>query len=457
MKDRRRDFLRRAGALTAGGLTARFAPLSLLGLAAGAQAQSAPASDYKALVCVFLYGGMDGNSVVIPYDTAGYARYAAVRPAASGVNVTQAELLAVQPASVATPFGLHPELSDIHPLFAQRRLAVLANVGPLSEPTTKTDYVQKRPDNLFSHADQQNQWQSSVSSGQSRSGWGGRIADQVAGQNGSFPVVTSIAGASLFIAGNASSPLALPATGGLALQGFGSGAAATARLNALQSILASDRGNAYVQAAGDIASQAIALSSIVNPILSSTASAIQPLFAGLTSTIAQQLLQVAKLIEARAQTGARRQVFFVSLGGFDTHNNELATLTTLLGQLSPALRAFHDATVQLGVASQVTTFTLSDFGRTFQPASGAGTDHAWGNHHLIMGGAVRGGDFYGRYPTLALAGPDDAQSEGRWIPTTAVDQYGATLARWFGLTEPAIAAVFPNLARFPAADLGFLA
>ncbi len=303
--------------------------------------------------------------------------------------------------------------------------------------------MQKRPDNLFSHADQQNEWQSSVASGSSRSGWGGRVADQLTAQNGSFPVVTSIAGASLFIAGESSSPLALPASGTFSLEGFGTGAAAVARRNALLAILGADRGNGYVKAAGDITSQAIALSSLVNPILSSTTSAIQPLFANAGSTIGQQLLQVAKLIEARALTGARRQVFFVSLGGFDTHNNELATLTTLLGQLSPALRAFYDATVQLGVANQVTTFTLSDFGRTFQPASGAGTDHAWGNHHVVMGGAVRGGDIYGRYPTLALGGPDDAESEGRWIPTTSVDQYGATLAR-------------PNLARFPAADLGFL-
>jgi uncharacterized protein (DUF1501 family) len=440
----RRDFLQRASAL------------SLLALNPGVRAQSAPA-DYKALVCVFLYGGVDGNSLVIPNDAAGYGQYAAVRPASSGLNVAQSQLLAIQPAGVSTAFGLHPEFLELHPLFAQKKLAILANVGPLNEPTTKANYAQKRPDNLFSHADQQSQWQSSVSSGPSRSGWGGRIADQVAAQNASFPVVTSIAGTNLFISGNSTSPLALPASGGLALAGFGTSAASTARMNALRAILEADRDNAYVRATGDITAQALSLSGVVNPILSSTTSTVAPLFNGMTSTIAQQLLQVAKLIEARAQTGARRQVFFVSQGGYDTHNNELATLTTLLGQLSPALRAFYDATVQLGVANQVTTFTLSDFGRTFKPASGQGTDHAWGNHHLVMGGAVRGGDFYGRFPILALAGPDDAQSEGRWIPTTSVDQYGATLARWFGVSEPGIASVFPNLSRFSAPDLGFLA
>ena len=451
----RRDFLFDSGALTAGALASRLAPLGALGLSAAANAQAA--NDYKALVCVFLYGGVDGNNLVVPMDSAGYAQYTAVRTVASGVNLTQAELLAIQPTNAGTPYGLHPELSDIHPLFAQGKLAILANVGPLNEPTTKANYFTKRPDNLFSHSDQQNQWQSSVSSGPSRSGWGGRVADQMVGQNPAFPVVTSIAGSSLFIAGNSSSPLALPQTGGLALQGFNGTALSNARLASMQAILAADRDNAYVKAAGDITSQALSLSSVVNPILTSNASAIQGHFTGQTNAIAQQLLQVAKLIEARAQTGARRQVFFVSLGGFDTHSNELTVLTNLLGQLSPALRAFYDATVQLGVASQVTTFTLSDFGRTFQPASGAGTDHAWGNHHFILGGAVRGGQMFGRYPTLARTGPDDADTAGRWIPSTSVEQYGATLARWFGVSEAGLATVFPNLALFSPNDLGFLA
>jgi uncharacterized protein (DUF1501 family) len=450
----RRDFLLRAGALTAGGLASRLAPLSALGLAANAHGQAA--SDYKALVCVFLYGGVDGNNLVVPMDSAGYAQYAAVRPAASGVNIAQAALLPIQPSNTGSPYGLHPGLAEIQPLFAQKKMAILANVGPLNQPTSKSNYLANRPDNLFSHSDQQNQWQSSVSAGASRSGWGGRIADQVAAQNGSFPVVTSIAGASLFVAGDLSSPLTLPASGTFSLQGFNAGAASGARMAAMQTILTADRDNAFVKAAGDIEGEAISLSGLVNPILASTSSAALPFFAGQTSSISQQLLQVAKLIEARAQTGARRQVFFVSLGGFDTHANELNTLDTLLGQLSPALRSFHDATAQLGVADRVTTFTLSDFGRTFQPNSAAGTDHAWGNHHLVLGGAVRGGAMYGTYPTLARTGPDDADTSGRWIPTSSVEQYGATLARWFGVGDAQLASVFPSLAKFPTANLGFL-
>ena len=455
MTTTRRELLLRAGALTCGGLASRLAPISILGLGSAARAQAA--ADYKALVCVFLYGGVDGNNLVIPADTAGYALYSGVRPVSSGVNLAQAEILGIQPTNTATAYGLHPELAEIHPLFAQGRMAILANVGPLNEPTTKANYLAKRPANLFSHSDQQNQWQSSVSDGPSRSGWGGRIADQLATVNGTFPVITSIAGASLFISGNATSPLALPQSGAITLNGLNGTAAATARRAAVDAILAADRGNSYVKAAGDITRQALALSTIVNPILSSTTSSIQGLFAGQTSSIAQQLLQVAKLIEGRSQTGARRQVFFVSLGGFDTHSNELPTLATLLGQLSPALRSFYDATAQLGVSGQVTTFTLSDFGRTLQPASGAGTDHAWGNHHFILGGAVQGGKMYGTYPTLARTGPDDADTAGRWIPTTSIEQYGATLARWFGVPEASLATVFPSLGKFSSSNLGFLA
>jgi uncharacterized protein (DUF1501 family) len=448
----RRDFLRRCSALSSAGLAANLDLLSLT-----AYAQTAPA-DYKALVCVFLFGGNDGNNVLIPADTAGYAQYAAVRGANSGIAITQSELLAIQPKNLGTPFGLHPALKEIHPLFASGQLALLANVGTLTQPTTRAQYAAGvRPESLYSHSDQQKQWQTSLSNAPSVTGWGGRLADVTAPlAGGTFPVITSTAGVTLYVTGGTTRPLAIPATGSFGLTGFNGKAPANARLAAMQTLLGIDRGNTFVAAASDIMQQAIALSATVDPILGNTNSAIASHFAGQNSTVAQQLLAVAKMIEARAITGIRRQIFFVALGGFDTHNNELATQQNLLGQLSSALKAFFDATGELGVAQQVTAFTLSDFSRTFQPAAGGGSDHAWGNHHLIIGGAVRGGSLYGAFPTLALGGPDDAEREGRWIPTSAVDQYGATLAKWFGTSAAQLATVFPNLARFPVSDLGFM-
>ncbi len=446
----RRQFLRRSAALSAAGLAAN---LDLLSLSA-----QAAVDDYKALVCVFLFGGVDGNSLLVPLDAAGYAQYATVRGESSGIGLTQAELLPIAPANVGTAFGLHPSLAELQALFAGGQLALVANVGTLTQPTTSAQYrTGVRPENLYSHSDQQTQWQTSIPAGGANTGWGGRLADAIAPLAGqSFPVITSTAGVTLYVTGATSRPLAIPATGGFGLAGFGAGAASQARLAALNTLLGIDRGNTLVAAAADITQQALALSATVNPILTATSPTLAAAFAGLGSNIANQLLAVAKVVEARTATGAKRQVFFVSLGGFDTHANQTATLQNLLSSLSPALKAFHDATSALGVADRVTTFTLSDFGRTFQPAAGGGSDHAWGNHHLVMGGAVQGGRLYGQYPQLVLGGPDDAEREGRWIPTTAVDQYGATLARWFGAGPAELAAVFPNLTRFAPTDLGFL-
>ena len=451
----RRRFIQRSAALAALALGAQR---NLIDLVSPAQAQTT--GDYKALVCVFLFGGNDGNNTIVPYDTAGYAQYAAVRSSASGIQLAQGSLLPIHPSSAATPYGLHPSLPELATLFAQRKLAVLANVGTLTQPTDKSQYIAGQvPLSLYSHSDQQAQWQSSISSAAAGTGWGGRIADRMAPLNArGFPVVTSLDGAALFTTGASTSALSIPSSGSFALAGYGGSAASVARLAALKQILAAPSGNELVGAANALGTQALDLSAVMNPILASGTSSIAPIFAPLSSnSTAQSLLQIAKTIEARAATGARRQIFFVGLGNFDTHANQAPTQANLLAELSPALKAFYDATVALGVSGQVTTFTLSDFGRTFQPASGGGTDHAWGNHQFVLGGAVKGGDLYGQFPTLALGGPSDAEVRGRWIPTTAVDQYGATLARWFGVADADLAAVFPNLGRFATRDVGFMA
>jgi uncharacterized protein (DUF1501 family) len=453
----RRSFLRNAMALSSFGLASR---LDLINLIATARAQTAAASDYKALVCVFMFGGNDGNNTVIPLDTAGYAAYAKVRTPASGVQLAQSSLLPIVPVNVGTPYGLHPALGELQALFGQRKLAILANVGTLTQPTTQAQYnAGIHPVSLYSHADQQAQWQTANASAPSQTGWGGRAADQVALLNAgtAFPVITSLDGTVLFATGAATVPLSIPVSGTFALQGYNSSTVASVRLAAVKQLLGQASDNDFVTALNAIGNQALALSTTVNPILTASSALVDPPFAALKSSIASQLHQVAKLIAARQVTGAARQIFFVQLGSFDTHNDQLNRQQALFAELSPALKAFYDATVAVGASGQVTTFTLSDFSRTLQPASGGGTDHAWGNHHLILGDAVNGGNLYGQYPQLILAGPSDAEHRGRWLPTIAVDQYGATLAKWFGVAPAALNQVFPNLTAFPTSDLGFMA
>jgi uncharacterized protein (DUF1501 family) len=455
----RRRFLAQCGAL---GTLAAVSTYDSFGLV-NALAQSS-GSDYKALVCVFLFGGNDSNNTVVPYDNADYAGYLAVRGAQSsgGIALDQSSLLQITPPSAGGKvYGLHPRLVELQALFNAGKMAVLTNAGPLLAPLTKAQYLANSapiPMNLFSHADQQNQWQTGGTDSISRTGWGGRLADQIASLNPSTstPLLMSVAGSTIYGVGNTTSPLALPTGGSFGLAGFNNSAAAQARLAAVNQILALDRGNTLVASAENINTVAINSSATINPIISVTPSAVQTAFSGLTTSIASQLQQVARLIAARSTLQQQRQIFFVSLGGFDTHNTELSVQDGLFAQLSPALNAFYNATVALGVSSQVTTFTHSDFARTYKPASGGGTDHAWGGHHFIIGDAVKGGDFYGTMPSLTLGGPDDVTTQGRWIPSTAVDQYGSTLATWFGVSSADLASVFPNIGLYPTADLGFM-
>jgi uncharacterized protein (DUF1501 family) len=456
IKIKRRAFLQQSLALSSVGLAAGLPNIGL----SQAMAQAAP-NDYKALVCVFLFGGNDGNNILVPLDNTGWNQYTTVRTAASGIQHTRDTLLPI--ATTQGSFGLHPAMAAMQGLYNDKRLAFLANVGTLVAPTTKADYQagRNRPNSLFSHSDQQLQWQSTISNDLARSGWGGRMADRVAALNAgaTYPTVTSLAGTNLFSMGDQTRPLTSPTNASFQLAGFANNAAGNARLAALRDLMSDAEFNTFVNAANVTSAQAINLSGIVNPILSTTTSTVRDLFpAAITGTsIGNQLFTVAKMIEARATIGLKRQIFFVSIGGFDTHTGQVNAHANLWGQISPALKAFYDATARMGVANNVTTFSLTDFGRTFRPAAGGGTDHAWGNHTFMMGGAVKGGEMYGRYPTLVLQGPDDVASEGRWLPSTSVDQYGATLASWFGVPTADLAKVFPYINRFNTPNLGFIA
>jgi uncharacterized protein (DUF1501 family) len=416
---------------------------------------TAAAGSYRALVCIFLFGGNDSNNLVVPVDD--YASYAAVRGTGSPLNLPREQLLAVSPASAGAVFGLHPSLAPLHPLWTEQRVALVCNVGPLIEPLTRQQYLARNaqvPVNLFSHSDQQAQWQTCVSSGPSATGWGGRTADRFE-MSDTFPTMITVAGLTPFTAASVARPLAMTPGQTFGLSGYTStSAATTARYTALRQLLDLDADQRLIGNAS--ATTALALE---NSKLLATLPAVPTVFPA--TSIGNQLKQVAQLIKLnRDQLNLPRQLFFCSLGGFDTHNAQLATHATLLAQLAASMAAFDAAMQALTLSDAVTTFTLSDFARTLRANNTSGTDHAWGGHHVVMGGAVRGGDFYGRYPSLAPNGPDDTDSgpgaRGRWIPTTAVDQYAATLATWYGVAAVDLPAVFPNLGRFNTADLGFL-
>lgn len=418
-----------------------------------ALAQNNP-PDYKALVCIFLVGGNDGHNTVVPLSQAEFNAYKAARGSLA-LPDGNGPLLQVSTPN-GTPFGLNNGLSAIHPLWAQGKLAMLSNVGMLVQPVTRSQFLANAvpvPTNLFSHSDQIQQMQSGFPSSSGGSGWGGRTADALNPLNAgsTFPAAISIAGPSLFCTGNViQSASLLP---GFNLDPSGMSlwpqSAAQARKTGLQEVLNFDSGLALVQAANKVRKDAMDL----NALMTGTSATLGTTFPG--TSLGNQLQQVAKLIKLRSTTGMHRQVFLCSLGGFDTHGSQSWQHWDLLKQASEAMMAFYNATVEMGVADAVTSFTLSDFGRSLQP-SGSGSDHGWGNHHLIMGGAVQGGQMYGSFPTMALGGPDDSGSRGTLIPSTSMDQYGATLARWLGVPDAQLASVFPNIGNFANANLGFL-
>jgi uncharacterized protein (DUF1501 family) len=434
------------------------------------------AGSYKALVCVFLFGGNDGNNLVVPTDTAGYNGYLLSRGNVVGTPANGALALPAAGASGGVlalngiNYGLHPSMPELQALWNSGNVALLFNVGTLVQPLTVAQYQANAsnpamvPANLFSHADQQHQMQITSLPVSGTTGWGGRMADQISTAGASMPVGISAAGNALFLAGASSVPIVVPQSGSLAYNGFNGTAAANARLAALESLFASGSDATMVSSLGAVQADAIVKANLLNPVLSGT-SALASYFPAnsnnVLSGLSQQLLQVARLIQA-AGTGAisapAQQIFFVDLQGFDTHNDQLNRQAPLLADLSASLAGFYNAMVAIGQQNNVVAFTLSDFSRTLKPASGGGSDHAWGSHHLVVAGAaaVKSGT-YGTFPTLTLGGTSDVSSEGRWLPGTSIDQYGATLGKWLGLNPAQLALALPNLANFPTKDLGFLA
>ncbi len=451
----RRKFIGNAcAAVGATGVLSALAQLRVIGaLAADATTAS---SDYKALVCIFLYGGNDANNLIIPVDTTGYNLYSSQRTA---IALPQSTVTALKPAKYSDGFtyGMHPGMVELQNLFGAGKMAILANTGTLVRPTTLANYMSGNPaflpPQLFSHSDQQTQWQSSLSDQPFQTGWGGRLADIInaINTNSSISMSVSVAGQNSFQVGQTTSEYSVSTSGAIGLTGATGGTINPVRYQAQLDLLSQTEKNLFNAAFANTSTSAITDSALLTSVISG-ATAMQTKFP--TTSLGQQMSMIAKLISAAPQSGLKRQVFFASIGGFDTHTVELATQNSLYPQVSQAINAFYNATVELGVQNQVTSFTASDFSRTYN-TNGDGADHGWGSHHMIVGGAVNGGDIYGAMPSQKLGGPDDT-GRGRWIPSTSVDQYAATLASWFGVSATNLPVVLPNIGRFAKSNLGFM-
>ncbi len=479
MKQSRREFLIRTtcAGLSAAAAQASLRKLGLMNLYARPQAPT----DYRALVCIFMDGGNDSNNMVVPRDSYYTNQYAIARPPASGLQIPLGSLLPVNnpPSLGGRTFGFHPSLGDdpvtfypgLASLYNAGKLGVVSNVGPLVVPVTQANIDSlPTPYSLFSHSDQIDAWQSGRADQRIATGWGGRSADATIDCNGGsgFPTVTTIAGASTFCVGVGQRPLAID-TGALdqvlVLNGFYGSPGDVARKSSMDYARTIDRTATLMAAASDTTQQAVDVSAAlsVDPTLTT-------IFPG--TDLGAQLQQVAKVMKLNLSSpnlSLNRQIFYVETGGYDTHQDQLQDQANNLTELSQAIGAFYQATLELGIADRVVTFTLSDFGRTLEPSGdqgSVGSDHGWGSHQFVVGNAVAGGDFYGVpnpstgqiFPQLVMGGPDDISNDdrGRWIPTTSVEQYAGTLARWFGVSALDLPVVLPLVANFSPQTLGFL-
>ena len=462
----RRLLLQRAAALGAMGVAAPLA----MNLAAMGEAAAFDSTDYKAIVCVFLFGGNDFANTVIPYDLPNYDLYSAIRGGGAGrtrggiawgrsdLDASVLTPVAPQTLTDGIQYALAPNLTQIAGLFNAGRAAVQLNVGPLIVPLTLAQYdspnrnLYPLPPKLFSHNDQQSVWQALGSEG-ATVGWGGRFGDLALSGNGnSLLTCISAAGNAVFVSGQTALQYQISPNGAIkvnALQNPPWGS--TPIRDALQSIITATSNNVMENEFTIVTRRSIQLEGVVNGALAN----VNPTTAfDAANPLAGQLKIVARLIGARNELSMKRQVFFVSLGGFDNHNLLMQDHPGLMAKLDSAVASFYQATIELGVADKVTLFTASDFGRTL--ASNAdGSDHGWGGHHFVVGGAVNGGRFYGTAPHVSLES-DDQVGQGRLLPSTSVDQFAATLARWFGVSAGELPSVLPNIGNFASSDLGFV-
>jgi uncharacterized protein (DUF1501 family) len=467
----RRAFLRRSKQLAVAGSATSFA-MGLAGI--GEAAAFSAGNDYKALVCIFLYGGNDHNSTLIPFDTANYDLYSAIRgggagQTAGGITLARASLAAtaLTPSGGQTltnnlQYALAPEMTRLKARFDEGRLAPILNVGPLITPLTLAQYqssnhvANPRPAKLFSHNDQQSTFQSSKPEG-ATDGWGGRMGDLALSSNSNalFTCI-SATGNAVFLSGQQALTYQVSSSGALSVNGiknalFGSTAGSTA----LRTLMTQTSNHVLEAEYNRVAKRSIDAEGAVTTALQGVTLATSFTPPTGNNGLASQLRVVARLIAARQPLGARRQVFMVSMGGFDLHDGLIGNQGRLMGQLDFAMDAFYRATVELGIADKVTTFTASDFGRTLQ-SNGDGSDHGWGAHHFVLGGAVNGGRYYGVAPQISVTSPDQV-GQGRLLPTISVDQYAATMASWFGVSASELPSVSPNIGRFASSNLGFMA